>query len=83
MDTQTIKSLIEKALPDAVVEVHGDDGVHFEANVTSDAFAGKTRLARHRIINAALGDRMGGAIHALSLPKLKTHEEAAARGSQG
>ncbi|HET6588515.1 MAG TPA: BolA/IbaG family iron-sulfur metabolism protein [Oleiagrimonas sp.] len=82
MDTQTIKSLIEKALPDAIVEVHGDDGVHFEANVTSAAFAGKLPLARHRLVYAALGDLMGGAIHALSLKTL-THEEAAARGSQG
>jgi acid stress-induced BolA-like protein IbaG/YrbA len=82
MDTQTIKSLIEKALPDAIVEVHGDDGVHFEASVTSAAFAGKLPLARHRLVYAALGDLMGGAIHALSLKTL-THEEAAARGSQG
>lgn len=82
MDTQTIKSLIEKALPDAVVDVHGDDGVHFEASVISAAFAGKLPLARHRLVYAALGDLMGGAIHALSLKTL-THEEAAARGPQG
>ncbi len=82
MDSQIIKSLIEKAFPDATVEVRGDDGVHFEADVVSAAFAGKLPLARHRLVYAALGDLMGGAIHALSLKTL-TPEEAAARGSQG
>lgn len=82
MDTQTIKSLIQDAFSDATVEVHGDDGVHFEATVVSAAFAGKLPLARHRLVYAALGDLMGGAIHALSLKTL-THEEVAARDSQG
>ncbi len=82
MDTQRIKSLIEQALPDASVEVAGDDGVHFEARVVSPAFAGKLPLARHRLVYAALGDLMGGAIHALSLKTL-TPEEAAARAPRG
>ena len=35
MDTQTITHLIQQGLPDAVVHVQGDDGVHFEALVVS------------------------------------------------
>ena len=42
-------------------EVQGDDGVHFEALVVSPAFAGKLPLARHRMVYATLGERMGGA----------------------
>ena len=78
MDTQTITHLIQQGLPDAVVHVQGDDGVHFEALVVSPAFAGKLPLARHRMVYATLGERMGGEIHALALKTLTPDE--AARG---
>ena len=67
MDAQTVRQLIEAGMPGAVVEVQGADGVHFEAVVISEAFAGKLPLARHRMVYATLGERMGGEIHALSL----------------
>ncbi len=70
MDTTTIRQLIETGLPGARVEVRGDDGVHFEATVVSEAFRGKLPLARHRLVYATLGDLMGGAIHALALKTL-------------
>jgi len=75
MNTDTIRILIEQGLPGARVVVRGDDGVHFEANVICDAFRGKLPLARHRLVYATLGDRIGGEIHALSL-KTQTPEEA-------
>lgn len=77
MDANRIKNLIEHGLPGAVVEVSGDDGVHFEATVVTDAFAGKLPLARHRMVYATLGDLMGGAIHALALKTLTPAERAA------
>ena len=76
MDVQTLKQLIEQGLPGARAEVHGADGVHFEARVVSASFAGKLPLARHRMVYATLGELMGGEIHALSLRTL-TPEEAA------
>ena len=76
MNPVTIKQMIEAGLPGALVDVAGDDGVHFEARVVSPAFAGKLPLARHRMVYATLGDAMGGAIHALALKTL-TPEEAA------
>ncbi|MEP7042671.1 MAG: BolA/IbaG family iron-sulfur metabolism protein [Dokdonella sp.] len=78
MDTSIVQSLIQQGMPEATVEVHGPDGVHFEALVVSPAFAGKLPLARHRMVYATLGDRMGGEIHALSLRTLTPDE--AARG---
>jgi acid stress-induced BolA-like protein IbaG/YrbA len=75
MDTSTLQNLIQNGMPEARVEVHGADGVHFEALVVSPAFAGKLPLARHRMVYATLGDLMGGAVHALSLRTL-TPEEA-------
>lgn len=78
MDAQTVRQLIESGMPGAQVEVEGADGVHFEAVIISDAFAGKLPLARHRMVYATLGERMGGEIHALALKTL-TPAEAAAR----
>ena len=76
MDAPTLQRLIEAGMPGALVEVDGEDGVHFEARVVSDAFRGKAPLARHRMVYATLGELMGGAIHALALKTL-TPEEAA------
>jgi acid stress-induced BolA-like protein IbaG/YrbA len=67
MHAQEVQRLIEAGLPCAEVVVTGPDGVHFEAVVVSEAFAGLSTLARHRLVYATLGDLMGGAIHALSL----------------
>jgi acid stress-induced BolA-like protein IbaG/YrbA len=75
LDAETIRKLIEAGLPGARVQVQGDDGVHFEATVVSEAFAGKLPLARHRMVYATLGELMGGAIHALALTTL-TPEQA-------
>ena len=76
MNTETIKNLIEQGLPGAKADVQGADGVHFEAVVVADAFAGKLPLARHRLVYATLGDLMGGAIHALALKTLTPEESA-------
>jgi acid stress-induced BolA-like protein IbaG/YrbA len=76
VNAQTIRELIERGLPGANADVQGDDGVHFEATVVAEAFRGKLPLARHRMVYATLGDRMGGEIHALALRTL-TPEEAA------
>ena len=67
MDALTIKSMIEAGLPDAEVEVIGDDGQHFQATVISPSFSGQSVVACHRMVYAALGDRMGTEIHALQL----------------
>ena len=78
MTPEFIRDLIQQGLPGARVEVNGDDGVHFEALVVSEAFAGKLPLARHRMVYATLGDRMGGDIHALALKTLTPDEAARA-----
>ncbi len=74
MTPETIQALIEAGLPGAHVRVVGDDGVHFEAVVVSEAFRGKLPLARHRLVYATLGTRMGSEIHALSLRTLTPEE---------
>ena len=76
MDTARIQTLIETGMPDAQVRVESGNGVHFEATVVAEAFRGKLPLARHRMVYATLGERMGGEIHALAL-KTVTPDEAA------
>jgi acid stress-induced BolA-like protein IbaG/YrbA len=74
VDAALVRQLIEAGLPGARVAVQGDDGVHFEAEVVSEAFRGKLPLTRHRMVYATLGERMGGEIHALSLRTLTPEE---------
>lgn len=67
MNSQEIKKLIEVGLPDADVQVLGDDGQHFDATVVCASFSGKTLIAQHKMVYATLGDSFEGALHALSL----------------
>ena len=51
---------------------HGHGGwreggeTHFRVNIVSDAFRGKTRLERHRLVNAALAAELAERVHALA-----------------
>jgi acid stress-induced BolA-like protein IbaG/YrbA len=67
MSPADITQHIEAALPGATVRVASDDGVHFAALVVAPQFAGLGRIERHQLVYRALGDAVGGAIHALSL----------------
>lgn len=67
-----VRRYIEQGLQCSHLEVSGD-GHHFEAVIVSDAFDGKTRVARHQLVYAALGDRMREEIHALSMQTLTLH----------
>ena len=48
---------------------------HFRVNIVSDGFEGKSRIERHRMINAALAAELAGPVHALAL-KAQTKSEA-------
>jgi len=77
MNPERIRELIEQGLTGSRADVQGADGVHFEATVVCEAFRGKLPLARHRMVYATLGDRMGGEIHALALKTLAPGEPGA------
>ena len=40
---------------------------HFRVYIVSDAFRGKSRIERHRMINAALASELAGGVHALAI----------------
>jgi stress-induced morphogen len=64
-----IVALIVAGIPDATVEMTdlAGDGDHWAARVTAESFRGLPRLKQQRAVYAALGDRMGGVLHALQL----------------
>ncbi len=67
MDARDLEQLIAQALPKAKVAVTSPDGVHFSATIEAAEFTGLSLLQRHRRVHAALGARLGGEIHALSI----------------
>jgi acid stress-induced BolA-like protein IbaG/YrbA len=78
MTKEQIRDLIAAGIPCAVLEVRGDDGAHFDAVIVSSAFDGKSRVQRHQLVYAALGDHMREAIHALSFKTLTPAEHTKA-----
>jgi stress-induced morphogen len=64
-----IQQLIQAALPDASVHIKdlAGDGDHYAIHVTSGKFASKNRIQQHQMIYEALGGRVGGQLHALSI----------------
>jgi len=70
---ESVKAGIESGLACEHLEVIGD-GQHFQALIVSPAFAGKSRVQRHQLVYAALGDRMREEIHALSMQTLTPEE---------
>lgn len=75
---EQVRGWIAESLPCEDLRVTGD-GQHFEALIVSARFAGLGRVARHQLVYRALGGRMRGDIHALSMRAL-TPEEAAGDG---
>ena len=69
MSAQEIEQLIRAGLPEAQVEIEdlAGDGNHYRAHVVAPEFRGKSRVQQHQMVYRALGDRMGGVLHALAL----------------
>lgn len=67
LSAKQVQEYIQQGLACDHVEVHGEDGQHFEAVVVSQQFSGKNMVQQHQLVYKALGDRMRQEIHALSL----------------
>jgi acid stress-induced BolA-like protein IbaG/YrbA len=76
-DRKSIEETIRGAIQCSHVDIRGDDGVHFEALIVSPSFEGLSRVRRHQMVYAALGERMREEIHALSMHTLSPEEWAA------
>lgn len=84
---QSIREKLRKAFAPLALEVvneshrhaghAGSPGTgesHFAVKVVSDAFAGKSRVERHRMVNAVLAEELSGQIHALAITALSPGE---------
>jgi stress-induced morphogen len=69
MAAEEITRRIKAALPDAdiLLEDLAGDNDHWKVTVTSAAFTGLSRVAQHRLVNAAFGTDLGTTLHALAL----------------
>ncbi|MCP2129011.1 BolA protein [Bradyrhizobium ottawaense] len=76
----TISNKLQEAFTpeslDVVDESHLHEGhaghrpggeTHFRVYIVSDAFKGKSRVERHRMINSALAAELSGSVHALAI----------------
>jgi len=70
---ESVKKGIEAGLACEHVEVIGD-GQHFQAVIVSQEFESRSRVQRHQLVYAALGERMREEIHALSMQTLTPEE---------
>jgi BolA protein len=86
--SETITKKLQEAFTpesiDVVDESHLHEGhaghrpggqTHFRVYIVSQAFAGKSRIVRHRMINTVLAGDLAGGVHALAI-------HAAAPGEQ-
>lgn len=70
IDEATMVALIREALPDAQVQIFDRTGTmdHFDVFIRSNAFAGKSLLDRHRLVEKTLKPaRDDGRIHAMAI----------------
>ena len=74
--TKKLKEAFTPESIDVVDESHLHEGhaghrpggqSHFRVHIVSQAFAGKSRVDRHRMINAVLADDLAGGVHALAI----------------
>lgn len=52
---------------------HGNES-HFRVEVVSAAFVGKSRIDRHRMVNALLAEELAAGLHALAVSALTPDE---------
>ena len=68
MGPEELTRRIEAALPGARATVRTFSGPdHFEAEVEAPQFVGKSRVEQHQMVYAAVGELLGGEVHALAL----------------
>ncbi len=64
-----LKGMLTEKFPDSEIEIIdlAGDGDHYEARITSAQFNGISKLAQHKLVYDALGNMVGGQLHALAL----------------
>ena len=85
---ERMRALLSSALAPVLLEVRDDSSLHaghagaahYSVLVVSDRFQSQNRVARHRLVNAALEAEFSGGLHALALMLRTPEEQAALKG---
>lgn len=76
---EELENRLSETFPGAEIAVRdltgGQD--HYEVEVVSPAFDGKSRIERHRMVYAPFKDVLTGPLHALSVKAMTPDERAA------
>ena len=73
---ESLKVLDESHLHEGHAGSREGGQTHYRVYIVSDAFKGKSRVERHRMINGALSAELAGLVHALAI-----HAAAPGEGS--
>ncbi|MGH6768336.1 MAG: BolA family protein [Xanthobacteraceae bacterium] len=74
--TEKLTAAFAPARLDVVDESHQHAGhagsrpggeTHYRVHIVSDVFRGKSRIERHRMVNASLAAELAGGVHALAI----------------
>ena len=74
--TEKLTLAFAPARLDVIDESHQHEGhaghrpggeTHFRVHIVSEAFRGKSRIERHRMVNEALARELEGGVHALAI----------------
>lgn len=66
---QDLSDLLHQKFPNSQINLQdlaGDDN-HYSVSIISEAFAGKTKIQQHQMVNKALSDILGTILHALQI----------------
>jgi len=83
---ERIRSVLEEKLKPLHLEVIDESSMHsvpkgseshFKLILAADAFAGKSRVERHRVVNALLREELAAGLHALTLTAFSPEEWSA------
>jgi stress-induced morphogen len=71
---QELARILQEKFPEAKIEITdlAGDSDHYSVSITDQIFAGKTRVAQHKIVNEALKGILGTTLHALQI-KTSSH----------
>lgn len=64
-----LEKMLHESFPQAQIEVidlAGDDN-HYSVKIVDKIFAGKSRIDQHKMVNTALREVLGDALHAMQL----------------
>ena len=69
IEPDALQRALETAFPGSEVQITDLTGTrdHYQVSIVAEAFRGQSRMQQHRLVYRALGELVGGAIHALSL----------------